>query len=164
VVGSLLMLLQRTSTPHVAFLGRIPGTNRYTDIARHPDNERLPGLLIFRVEAALLYFNVEHVLRTVLKQVQMEQAGLRMVICDLSNAAYVDVAGARMLSRLYEELKPLHIGLRIVGAHASERDILRAERLDEVAGPIHRDISVADACAELAAVTTNTGRGLERKP
>ena len=150
VVGSLLMLLQRTSTPHVAFLGRIPGTNRYSDIARHPDNERLPGLLIFRVEAALLYFNVEHVLRTVLKRVYEEQTGLRLVICDLSNAAYVDVAGARMLSRLYQELKPLHIGLRIVGAHASERDILRAEHLDEVAGPIHRDISVADACAELS--------------
>lgn len=164
MVGSLLMLLQRTSTPHVAFLGRIPGTNRYTDIARHPDNERLPGLLIFRVEAALLYFNVEHVLRAVLKQVHAEQAGLRTVICDLSNAAYVDVAGARMLSRLYEELKPLHIGLRIVGAHASERDILRAEHLDEVAGPIHRDISVADACSELALAAAVPTTALEKNP
>ena len=52
VVASLVMLLQRTSTPHVAFLGRIPGTDRFSDLARHPDNEPIPGVLAFRVEAA----------------------------------------------------------------------------------------------------------------
>jgi MFS superfamily sulfate permease-like transporter len=157
VVGSLLMLLKRTSTPHVAFLGRIPGTDRFSDMERHPKNEPVAGVLIFRVEAALLYFNVEHILRTVLQRVRESPAGLHTVICDLSNAAYVDVAGARMLTRLYEELKLINVSLRIVGAHASERDILRAERLDELAGPIHRDISVADACGELLSRDFNKG-------
>jgi SulP family sulfate permease len=54
VVASLLMLLIRSSTPHVAYLGRIPGTNRFSDLERHPDNEPIPGALLFRVEAALL--------------------------------------------------------------------------------------------------------------
>ena len=39
VLASLLMLLARSSRPHVAFLGRIPGTNRFSDLARHPGNE-----------------------------------------------------------------------------------------------------------------------------
>ena len=56
VVASVFMLLVRTSTPHVAFLGRIPGTNRFSDLERHPDNQTIPGVLIFRVEAALLYY------------------------------------------------------------------------------------------------------------
>src|SRR5208337_2321764 len=77
VVASLVMLLQRTSTPHVAFLGRIPGTNRFSDLARHPDNEPVPGVLIFRVEAALLYFNVEHILREVLQRVSHSGPSLR---------------------------------------------------------------------------------------
>jgi MFS superfamily sulfate permease-like transporter len=148
VVASLLMLLQRTSTPHVAFLGRIPGTDRFTDIARHPDNELIPGVLIFRVEAVLLYFNVDHVLRDVLDRVRAAPSGLKLVICDLSNAAYVDLAGARMLTRLHDELKTMNVGLRIIGAHASERDVLRAEGLETTCGPIHRDISIGDALAD----------------
>ena len=43
--ASMLMLLARASRPHVAFLGRIPGTNSYSDLARHPDNEPLPGVI-----------------------------------------------------------------------------------------------------------------------
>jgi high affinity sulfate transporter 1 len=150
VVVSLLMLLKRSSTPHVAFLGRIPGTNRFSDLERHSNNETIPGVLIFRVEAALLYFNVDHILRTVLKHVRETPAGLRTVICDLSNSTYIDVAGARMLTRLHEEVKAHNIGLRLVEAHASQREILRAEGLEKLVGPIDRRSSLADACAELA--------------
>ena len=62
VLASVVMLLARSSRPHVAFLGRIPGTNRFSDLARHPDNEPIPGVLAFRVQSSLLYFNVDHVL------------------------------------------------------------------------------------------------------
>jgi high affinity sulfate transporter 1 len=150
VVASLVMLLQRTSTPHVAFLGRIPGTDRFSDLARHPDNEPIPGVLAFRVEATLLYFNVEHVLRDVLQRVRDTPPGLRLVICDLSNSPYVDLAGARMLAHLHDELQALNIELLVVEAHATERDILRAEGLEKLVGVIDRHISLADAVADLA--------------
>jgi MFS superfamily sulfate permease-like transporter len=149
MVASLFLLLQRTSTPHVAFLGRIPGTNRFSDLARHPENEPVPGVLIFRVEAVLLYFNVDHVQRTVLERVQSRPDGLRVVVCDLSNTPYLDLAGARMLARLHDELKTMDIELLVVEAHATERDILRAEGLDKLVGPIHRETSLADALADL---------------
>jgi high affinity sulfate transporter 1 len=156
VVASLLMLLQRSSTPHVAFLGRIPGTNRFSDLARHPDNQPVPGALLFRVEAALLYFNVDHVRRDVLQRVRDLPPGLKLVICDLSNASYVDLAGARMLAHLSGELKAQGVGLRIVEAHATERDILRAEGLEKMAGPLHRDVLLADAVAEFEKAKTST--------
>ena len=38
-LASILLLLARVSRPHVAFLGRVPGTNSYSDLARHPENE-----------------------------------------------------------------------------------------------------------------------------
>ena len=53
-IASLLMLLAGVAHPHVAFLGRIPGTRRYSDLERHPDNEVLAGIVIFRVESSLL--------------------------------------------------------------------------------------------------------------
>ncbi|HSA04209.1 MAG TPA: SulP family inorganic anion transporter, partial [Tenuifilaceae bacterium] len=48
---SLILIIRNVSAPNVAFLGRIPGTNRYSDIKRHPDNELIPGILLFRVES-----------------------------------------------------------------------------------------------------------------
>ena len=149
VVASLVMVLQRSATPHIAFLGRIPGTNRFSDLARHPDNEPVPGVLIFRVEAPLLYFNADHVQRTVLERVRSQLDGLHVVVCDLSNSPYLDLAGTRMLARLFDELKTMNIELLVVEAHATERDILRAEGLDKLVGPIHRETSLADALADL---------------
>ena len=61
VLVSLLLLIRRAANPHVAFLGRIPGTRGFSDMERNPDNEPVPGVLLFRVEASLLYFNVDHV-------------------------------------------------------------------------------------------------------
>src|SRR5262249_20046828 len=103
VLASVVMLLWRVARPHVAFLGRIPGTDRFSDVARHPENEAIPGVLAFRVEASLVYFNVDHVLETVLRRAQSEP-GLHRVVYDLSATPYVDVAGARMVRRLHDEL------------------------------------------------------------
>jgi high affinity sulfate transporter 1 len=145
VIASILLLLHRAAFPHVAVLGRIPNTARFSDLERNPDNERTPGVSIFRVEASLLYFNVDHVLREVLRHVGAQTDGVRLVILDLSTSPYVDLAGARMLSRLCTELAARNVGLRLTEAHATVRDILRAEGLDTKAGPISRRISVAEA-------------------
>ena len=60
-LASILMLLARASRPHVAFLGRIPGSNIYSDRLRHPENEELSGIIAFRPESSLIYANAEHV-------------------------------------------------------------------------------------------------------
>jgi high affinity sulfate transporter 1 len=144
VLASLVMVLGRVARPHVAFLGRIPGTERFSDVARHPENEFVPGVLAFRVEASLVYFNVDHVLETVLQRVRGDSE-LRRVVYDLSNTPYVDVAGARMLRRLHDELADKKIELRVVGAHSEVRDRLRFEKLQDWLGPINRHVSVGEA-------------------
>ncbi len=148
VIISLIMLLRRATRPNVAFLGRIPGTQRFTDVARHPDNELIPGLLIFRVESSLLYFNAEHVRNTVWARVQAMAEKPRLVLCDLSNSPYLDMAGVEMLEALYRDLAASGIRLRLVEAHAELRDLLRLEGLADKVGPIDRSLSMADAVAE----------------
>jgi high affinity sulfate transporter 1 len=120
VLALVLMVLARSSRPHIAFLGRIPGTNRFSDIARHPDNEPIPGTMIFRVQSALLYYNVDHVLETVRLRAAAH-ASLKRVVSDLSNVPYVDIAGARMLRRLHEELAASGVEFKIVEAHGPVR-------------------------------------------
>ena len=148
VVGSILLLLHRVAVPHVALLGRIPGTNRFSDLARHPDNERIARVAIFRVEGPLLYFNVEHVLAEVLKHVNAEK-DVVLVVFDLSTSPYVDLAGARMLEKLSGELAERDAVLRLAEAHAEVRDILRAEGVEGKAGAISRRTSVEELVGTL---------------
>jgi MFS superfamily sulfate permease-like transporter len=101
-------------------------------------------VLAFRVEASLVYFNVDHVLQTVLQRVQGERE-LQRVVYDLSTTPYVDVAGARMLRRLHDELAGKKIALRVVGAHGDVRDRLRFEKLQDWIGPINRHVSLGEA-------------------
>jgi high affinity sulfate transporter 1 len=147
VIVSLLMLLATAARPHVAFLGRIPGTHRFTDLERHPENELVPGALIFRVEASLLYFNAEHVRDRVWARI-LATDGLRLVVCDLSNSPYVDVAAAKMLAKLHQELANRSIQFRLVEAHAGVRDLLRAKGLEEQLGYFGRHMSVEQAISE----------------
>ncbi len=132
--ASVLILLGRASQPHIAFLGRIPGTNRYSDLARHPENEQPAHTIIFRPEASLLYVNADFVYRTVLERLKNSDQAVRMIVCDLSASPYVDLAGSRMLRLLQEELTPSGLRLRVVGARGRVRDLLRAEGFGETVG------------------------------
>jgi sulfate permease, SulP family len=143
---SVLLLLALSSTPHVALLGRIPGTTQYSDIRRHPENEPLIGTLAFRPEASLLYLNAEYVLAHVLIQLGTADAkSPSNVVCDLSASPLMDLAGARMLAELCEDLRARGITLTIVNAHGRVRDLLRAEGLDAKIQGIARGATFSDA-------------------
>ena len=142
-LASVLLLLARASRPHVGFLGRVPGTSIYSDMARHPENEALPGVIAFRPEASLIYVNAEAVLELVLARLQATgRHNVRLVICDLSASPYVDLAGSRMLHALGDQLHAHGIKLRIVGARGTVRDLLRADGLAEKVGEIDRALTL----------------------
>jgi SulP family sulfate permease len=145
-VISILLLIGRTAHPHVARLGRVPGTRLYSDLARHPDNEEVPGVLIMRVEAGILYFNVSHVRAEVNRYVAEAGDGLRLVVWDLSASSYVDIAGVRLLSEFQRTLAARGVTLRIVDALSTVRELIRLE-MGTSAGEISRRISIDDAIA-----------------
>jgi high affinity sulfate transporter 1 len=144
-VISMVLLIRRASAPHVAFLGRIPGARRYSDLERHPNNEPTPGVLAFRVEAGIVYFNTEHVFDTVLARLDATSEAIHLVICDLSTSPQVDMAGARMFLTLQAELLKRGIGFRLVEARSSVRDMLRVEGVEDKMGRIDRFTMLADA-------------------
>jgi len=147
-LASILMLLARASRPHVAFLGRIPGTSSYSDVERHPENEVLPGMIAFRPEASLIYVNADAVLEAVLNRLRTAgQSEVRLVVCDLSASPYIDLAGARVLHELHDDLEARGIALRIVGARGRVRDLLRADGLGERVGGLDRIVTLASLLA-----------------
>ena len=58
VVSMLLLVVYNASRPHIGALARVPGRpGAFGDVDRHPDYERIPGLLVLRLEAPIFYAN-----------------------------------------------------------------------------------------------------------
>jgi high affinity sulfate transporter 1 len=142
---SLVQLLRRASRPHVAFLGRIPGTWRFSDMARHSDNEPVPGALLVRVESSLLYFNAEHVRDTVAARLRAEATPPKIVILDLSASPHMDIQACGVVMNIADDIRATGARLQIVEARSFVRDRLRAEGLEEHVSQVNRFTSVADA-------------------
>jgi high affinity sulfate transporter 1 len=151
---SLIQLLRRAANPHVAILGRIPGTHRFTDCARHADNERDPRVMIFRPESGLVYFNIDHVRETILTAIRAQPTPPELVVLDLSASPRVDIQSVEALAGMADELAAEGIKLQAVEARASVRDALRVEGADLKLGGINRFNTVADVLATLAPAET----------
>ena len=154
---SMLLLIRRVARPHVARLGRVPNSDRFSDSLRRADNEEIPGALIVRAEASLLYFNVDHVRDRARGLIAAAGGNLRIVVWDLSSSPYVDIAGARMLGELQRELAQRGTKLRLVDARAEARALLRAEIGMDV-GEVSRRLSIDDALAD-AGISRSKGAG-----
>ncbi|WP_237214114.1 SulP family inorganic anion transporter [Falsiroseomonas oryziterrae] len=148
-LASVLMMLIRASRPHVAFLGRIPGTTRYGDLMRHPENEPIPGILAFRPEGSLLYVNAENVQDAVLARLAAQPHGsIRLVVCDLSAAPHMDLSALAMLRKLVASLAEQGIGFAIAGARGRIRDLLRRDGFADLVGGISRTATIETVLRE----------------
>ena len=144
-VASVLLLLLQISRPHVGFLGRVPGTQIYSDRDRNRENEPIIGAIAFRPETSLVYVNADSILELVLEHVRAAApSNIKLVVCDLSSAPFVDLAGSQMLHKLHADLASAHISLRIVGARGRVRDLLRADGLADKIGGVERNLTLDD--------------------
>ena len=141
---SLVQLARLSSRPHVALLGRIPGTRRFSDRDRHEGNELIPNVMIFRPESALVYFNIDNVSEAILSRVRAEATSPKLVVLDLSAAPLVDMQSAHTLASMANELTAMSIQFHAVEPRSAVRDRLRREGVDTKLGGISRFTSVAD--------------------
>jgi high affinity sulfate transporter 1 len=141
-VISLVLLLRRASQPQVAVLGRVPGTDFYGNIAPNPENERTPGVFVFRASSAILYFNSEYLHDRFIELLEQEQPPARLAIWSLSTVPAVDLAGAEMLLQLRAELRRRGITLLLAEVRGPARDDLRKAGLENHFGPIAANMSI----------------------
>jgi MFS superfamily sulfate permease-like transporter len=147
-IFSLMLLVRRTANPPTAVLGRYPGTSQFGDLSSNPECEPVPGVLVFRLQTGLLYFNAEHVRESLLAALRAEQRPIARVVFDISASA-VDLGGARMLGRLRDELAPEGIELKLAQARTDVRDLLHGEGLDSLLVRVDRRDDVAKVIAAL---------------
>ena len=88
-------------------------------------------------------------LEAVLARLAMLPPGsVRLVVCDLSAAAHLDLAAVGMLRKLHAALSAQGIRLAVVGPHGGVRDLLRREGFATLVGGIDRAVTLVSILAE----------------
>jgi len=129
VLVSLLLLVYRTSRPHIAILGRIKNTDYFKNINRFPeDTETFIDFLIVRFDAQLYFGNKEYFRKELLKLVGLEEE-IKYVILKAEAINYIDSSAVHMMRQLISELKTKNIKFIITGAIGPTRDILYSSKL-----------------------------------
>lgn len=134
-VISVLLLLRRSAHPRTTELGRVPGTDYFADAVRHSENERLGDVFVFRAEAALLYFNVEHVRDRFFELLDARGAGVKLAVFFMGTTPGVDLAGAELLEELHHALGERGIAFRLAEARGDVRETLRRAGFEEQCRP-----------------------------
>ena len=135
-VISLVLLLRRAARPRTTELGRVPGTDFWADAVRHPENERLPDVFVFRCESALVYFNVEHVRDRFFERLAERGDEVKLAVFFLGLCPSVDRAGVEMLEELDEALRARGVGFRLAEARGDVRETLRRAGFEEHCFPV----------------------------
>ena len=144
---SIVLLLRQAARPRVTELGRVPGTRYFADRTRNPGNERTPGVLVFRVEASLLYFNTDYAREHLLSLILSRPDPIRLVIFVLGTVPQIDLAGAELLIELQKTLAARDIAFQLADAHGHVRDALRRIGFDQSHGALDSSRSVDDVLA-----------------
>jgi SulP family sulfate permease len=103
VLAAAGILLQRTARPHWAEVGRLPGSQVFRNVKRHPV-ETLPGVLAVRIDESLLFTNTRWLAQT-LGTAARQRPGLRHVVLMMSGVNDIDLTGLEGLMQLTRDLR-----------------------------------------------------------
>lgn len=126
---TLLALIRRATRPNVAVLGRVPGEHAYRDIARAPDAETVPGLMILRWDGELFFANASHFREQVMAFIQ-DATEPRTILLDASAITSIDVTAADMLTSLLGALEARGLTVAVARTRGPVRDMLATAELE----------------------------------
>lgn len=133
VILALLRFVRLVSRPQVEVLGTVPGTPGLHSIVRHPDASTIPGLLIFRFNAPIVFFNAPFFKRSVLEAVEAAGPGLRWFVIDMIPITMMDITGLQTAADVIETLRARGITFVAAGRVTEWRQY--AERRNLAIGP-----------------------------
>jgi SulP family sulfate permease len=132
VSASVLLLLYRTSRPHIAVVGQVPDTEHYRNVLRHAVLEQ-PGILSLRIDESLYFANARFLEDTIAAQVAM-RLGLRHVVLQCSAVNDIDASALESLETINARLQASGVQLH----------------LSEVKGPVHDRLQRSHLLTELS--------------
>lgn len=143
---SVALFLRRSAAPHIAVLGRLPGTPHFRNVDRYPV-QTWPALVAARVDESLHFANADQV-ETRLAALAARD-GVRHLLLAMSAVNFVDASGLAMLERLARRLSASDVALHLCEVKGPVRDQLEHVDLDAwLTGQVHR--TADEACNAIA--------------
>lgn len=124
IVLSLILLLSRASRPHDATLGRVPGQEGLTDLGEDSQAQTIAGLVIYRFDASLLFFNADYFKSRVREVTAQTNEALHFFIFDMESVNGIDITGLDALEDMRSELAARGIAFAVARVKAEVRDAM----------------------------------------
>jgi high affinity sulfate transporter 1 len=131
VILSIMGLLKNIYNPHIAILGRIPGTDQFLDIKRRPETEIISHTLIVRIDGSQIFLNTDRIKNTIIDLVDNEYKDTKLFILDFESSSFIDYTGIEMLEDLYDELKRRGIKIKAANMYGPLRDFISKTKLQD---------------------------------
>jgi high affinity sulfate transporter 1 len=160
IVLSILNVFRRVWWPHHAELGRVPDLAGLHDTAMYPHSELMPGLVVFRFDAPLIFANA----RTFGDEVRgmaEDLPDLRWVLLAAEPVTDVDTTAADMLAELDEWLNARGVSLVFAEVKDPVRAKIHRYELERTIDPAHFFPTLDAAVAAYAELTGEVWRDPE---
>lgn len=150
---SLALYLWRTSQPHLAVMGRVPGTEHFRNVCRHVvETDR--RLLVVRVDENLYFANAESVESYLMAHLEAAEH-VEHVVLVLSAVSYIDSSALEVLEHLEEDLRAADVTLHLAEVKGPVMDRLRSSALSAALGD-HRVFLTTHQAVETLQTNSNT--------
>ncbi|KAK6145333.1 hypothetical protein DH2020_022153 [Rehmannia glutinosa] len=127
---SLAFVIHESANPHIAILGRLPGTTVYRNIQQYPEAYTYNGIVIVRIDAPIYFANISYI-KDRLREYEIEPDGsikrgpgvtrVHFVIIEMAPTTYIDSSAVQALKDLHQEYKSRNIQIAISNPN---RDVL----------------------------------------
>lgn len=143
---SLIGVLVEISRPQDAVLRRVPGDGKFHDMGQQStEGETVPGLLVYRLYAPLIFANARHVVGRLRELADAADPPLKWLIIDAQAITEIDLTAAERLASLIEELAQAGIAIKIADAPRPFREEMNRVGLTDQLGPQQFYVSVKTA-------------------
>jgi len=131
---AMLVLLYRSSRPGDAVLGRVEGVSGFHTLAQYEGAVPLPGIVLYRFNAPVIFFNAAYFKRRVLEVLSV-RPDAQWIAIDGAPIVHMDSTGADTIAVLAADLSAKGVRLVIAGANGRVVQMLDRSGTLEVLGP-----------------------------
>ncbi|WP_457610723.1 SulP family inorganic anion transporter, partial [Lutibacter sp.] len=155
VILSLVMLIYKSTKPHVAILGNVPNTYLYRNIKRFNDLIDLKDVLIIRFDAQLHFANTTYFKDTIYNEAQKKGDDLKVIIIDGESLNNLDSSGVYALEEILKYFKEKKIDIYFTGLKGPVRDTIYKSNIIQNIGQEHCFMSIQEAIDHYKNKTVN---------
>ncbi|GAB2631379.1 SulP family inorganic anion transporter [Belliella aquatica] len=137
MVLSLLVVIYKASRPHMAQLGRVPGSNIYRNIDRFTDLDVKENLLMVRIDGPIYFANVEFIKDKLDKWIQERNDQVKMIVFNMESVTNIDSTGAHELNEWINAWRKSDIDICMTSIKGPVRDVLNRWAILEAVGADH---------------------------